>query len=80
MLSKKKKKIRLWINYVNNENFEIFSCFSEFMSDNKIFNTKKIKGIMLVHRKNLENNFNSRLIIFYSRLIKCVQKVVYNRI
>lgn len=39
MLSK--KKIRLWINYVNNENFETFSCFSEFMSYNEIFDIKK---------------------------------------
>ncbi|KAF0751454.1 Uncharacterized protein FWK35_00007752 [Aphis craccivora] len=77
MLSKKKKKIRLWINYVNNENFEIFSCFSEFMSDNKIFNTKKIKGIMLVHRKNLENNFNNLLNVckkFYTFLDPRFQK------
>lgn len=42
MLSKK-KKIRLWINYINNENFEMFSYFSEFMSDNEIFDIKKNK-------------------------------------
>lgn len=38
----------------------MFSCFSEFMSDNEIFDIKKIKDIILVHLKNLENNFNTR--------------------
>jgi len=49
----------LWVNYVNNENFEMFSCFSEFMSDNEIFDIKKIKDIILVRLKHLENNFNT---------------------
>jgi hypothetical protein len=30
------------------------------MSDNEIFDIKKIKDIILVYLKNLENNFNAR--------------------
>jgi hypothetical protein len=38
----------------------MFSCFSEFLSNNEIFDIKKNKDIILVYLKNLENNFNTR--------------------
>lgn len=41
-------RIRLRINYINNENFEMFSCFSEFVSDNAI-DIGQIKENISIH-------------------------------
>lgn len=38
----------------------MFSCFSEFIADNEIFDIKKIKDIILLHLENLKNHFNTR--------------------
>ncbi|CAI6350260.1 unnamed protein product [Macrosiphum euphorbiae] len=37
----------------------MFSCFSEFIADNEIFDIKKIKDIILLHLENLKNHFNT---------------------
>ena len=31
-----KKKILLWKNYIDDDKFEMFSCLSEFLSDNDV--------------------------------------------
>lgn len=53
-----KKKIHLWINYINNEHFEIFSCFTEFFSDNAN-DVGKIRNF-ITSSHNLETNINIR--------------------
>jgi len=37
----------------------MFLCFSEFINNSEIFDIKKIKDIILLHLKNLENNFKT---------------------
>jgi len=54
-----KKKILLWKHYIDDEKFEMFSCLSEFLSDNDV-NINMIKEIITTHQVSLQTNFNTR--------------------
>jgi len=55
-----KKKILLWKNYIDDDKFEMFSCLSEFLSDNDV-DINMIKEIITTHLISLGINFNARL-------------------
>jgi len=54
-----KKKILLWKNYIDDDKFEMFSCLSEFLSDNDV-DINMIKEIITTHLISLQTNFNAR--------------------